>query len=276
MSILIGLFLLAVGAAAQPAPHVVFVTGDHEYSSERTMPLLARQLETRYGLRTTVLKAFPDENSERDIPGLEALATADLAVFFLRWRALPQEQLRPIRAYLDSGRPVIGFRTSTHAFKYPPGDELEKWNDFGADVLGAPWITHHGHTSSTDVRAVAEAAGHPILTGVAGSFHVRSWLYQVRPDYPPRDATVLMMGHPVKSERKDPMDNPVAWTYRTRAGGRVFTTTLGHPEDFAVEAFQRLVVNAIYWALGRPAPERWGGRMPIDVAYEKQKKPAGG
>src|SRR5207249_1674067 len=51
---------------------------------------------------------------ERDIPGLEALATADLAVFFLRWRALPQEQLRPIRAYLDSGRPVIGFRTSTH------------------------------------------------------------------------------------------------------------------------------------------------------------------
>jgi len=30
---LIGLFVLAVVASAQPAPRVVFVTGDHEYSS---------------------------------------------------------------------------------------------------------------------------------------------------------------------------------------------------------------------------------------------------
>ena len=37
-------------------PLVVFVTGDHEYGSESTMPLLAAELEKNYGMRTIVLK----------------------------------------------------------------------------------------------------------------------------------------------------------------------------------------------------------------------------
>src|SRR6185436_11024156 len=83
-------------------PHVVFVTGDHEYSGEETMPLLAQELEKNYGMKATVLKAYPDQDSETDIPGLEALDQADLAVFFLRWRQLPASQVAHIRAYLDS------------------------------------------------------------------------------------------------------------------------------------------------------------------------------
>ena len=67
----------------------MFVTGDHEYSGEETLPLIAAELEKNYGFRTRVLKAFPDHNSEENIPGLEALKEADLVVFFLRWRRLP-------------------------------------------------------------------------------------------------------------------------------------------------------------------------------------------
>ncbi|MEY3854186.1 MAG: hypothetical protein RIS68_200, partial [Bacteroidota bacterium] len=74
-------------------PLVVFVCGDHEYSGESTLPLLAAVLEKEYGFRTKVLKSFPDQNAERDIPGLEILAEADLAVFFLRWRLLPADQV---------------------------------------------------------------------------------------------------------------------------------------------------------------------------------------
>ena len=66
------------------ALHLVFVTGDHEYSGEQTLPLLAKELEARYGFRCTVLKASPNQNSEENIPGLEALAKADLAIFYLR------------------------------------------------------------------------------------------------------------------------------------------------------------------------------------------------
>jgi len=55
---------------AKKKPLVVFVCGDHEYSGETTLPLLAAVLEKQYGFRTKVLKSFPDQNAEKDIPGL--------------------------------------------------------------------------------------------------------------------------------------------------------------------------------------------------------------
>jgi type 1 glutamine amidotransferase len=257
---------------SQARPRVVFVTGDHEYSSEETMPIIASELEKRYGMRATVLKSHPDENAEENIPGLEALGEADLAVFYLRWRRLPKEQIEHIRKYLDSGKPVIAFRTTTHAFNYPKGHELEKWNAFAADYLGAPpgWgggHFHYGHKSSSDVTINSEAANDPILAGVDKSFHVRSWLYNIAPNYPPADAKRLLIGRAVDPERKDAVENPVAWTWKNKAGAPVFMTTLGHPEDFQVEAMQRLVINAIHWALGKPAPKNWAGRIDIAVKY---------
>ena len=109
---LLGVLFLAIGSTfAQSAkkPYLVFVSGDHEYSSEETFPIIAKELETKYGFRTTVLKSSPDENAEENIPGLEALEKADVAVFFLRWRRLPAEQLRHIENYLKSGKPIVAF-----------------------------------------------------------------------------------------------------------------------------------------------------------------------
>lgn len=263
------------------APFVVFVTGDHEYSSERTMPLLAAALEKNFGLRTKVLYATEpsgrrNESYEKNIPGLEALKAADLAVFFLRWRQLPQEQLDYIQAYLDSGKPLIGFRTTSHAFNYPPGDPRARWNAFGEFAFGTPpgWgaagHTHYGHDSSTDVTIYPGAESRPILQGITNSFHVRSWLYRVLPKYPPPDARWLLMGLAVNPD-KPAQPNPVAWTWQTRQGARSFYTSMGHPEDFSCEPFQRLVVNAIFWALQRPEPP-WPGRLPIAVSYEKPKR----
>ena len=260
-------------------PQVVFVTGDHEYSGEETMPLLARELEKNYHMKATVLKAYPDQDSETDIPGLEALAKADLAVFFLRWRQLPAPQVAHIKAYLDSGKPVMGFRTSSHAFNYPKGHELEQWNAFGAEAFGSPpgWgkdgHTHYGHESSTDVTVESAAAGHPVLQGVAGPFHVRSWLYQVRPNWPPAEAVWLLQGKAV-NPNKPAQENPVAWTWKNKFGGRVFFTTLGHPEDFKVEAVQRLVINGVHWSLGLPVPNPWKGTFKLDAHYHGLKPPS--
>jgi type 1 glutamine amidotransferase len=241
------------------------------------MPAIAAELESRYGFRVTVLKSHPDENSETDIPGLEALARADLAVFFLRWRRLPQEQIEHIRRYLDSGKPVVAFRTTTHGFNYPRGHELEEWNRFASHYLGAPpgWgngHTHYGHLSSTDVFSVPSARTHEILQGVAPNFHVTSWLYHVLPDYPPADVTVLLIGKAVNPDKQGAIPNPVAWIWKNRAGGKVFMTTLGHPEDFKVESFQRLVINGIHWAAGKPVPQRWRGPINIDVKYHGIRK----
>ncbi len=262
-------------------PHLVFVTGDHEYGSERTMPMLAKELEKKFGMRTTVLlarneKGKLDENYEKNIPGLEALDKADLAVFFLRWRLLPKEQLALIQKYLDSGKPVVGFRTTSHSFHYPAGDESERWNAFGEFAFGTPpgWgasgHTHYGHKSSTDVSIIPAASKNPILTGVDQNFHVRSWLYHVLPKYPPSGATQLLMGKSIDPEHPA-IENPVAWAYHTEKGGRSFYTSLGHPEDFQVESFQRLVVNAIHWTLNKPVPKKWPGKLDINAPYEKQK-----
>ncbi len=271
------LLLILVAGAPPKQPHIVFVTGDHEYSSEATMPLIAAELEKHYGMQTTVLKSSPDENAEENIPGLEALDKADTAVFFLRWRRLPPEQLEHIRKYLDAGKPVVAFRTTTHAFNYPKEHELEKWNRFAVDYLGGPpgWGNghyHYGHKSSTDVSVNPAAASDPILNGVDKSFHVPSWLYQVAPNYPPADAKQLLIGKAVNPDRKDAVENPVAWTWKNKAGGKVFVTTLGHPEDFQVEAVQRLVINSIHWAVGKPAPKKWAGKISVNVSYHGIRK----
>lgn len=258
-------------------PHVVFVAGDNEYSSEETLPLLAAELARNYGLRVTVLKSYPDENSEENIPGLEALESADLVVLYLRWRRLPSEQLDHLQRYLESGRPVVAFRTTTHAFNYPPGHKLERWNSFAVDYLGGPpgWGRghyHYGHQSTTQVRVAPGVERDPLLRGVVKNFAVPSWLYHVRPDFPPPTARVLLLGQAVNSERQTAVENPVAWTWSNRAGGRVFMTTLGHPADFDVEAFQRLVVNGVHWALGRQVPTRWQGPFPMRVQYHGFRK----
>jgi type 1 glutamine amidotransferase len=254
-------------------PLVVFVCGDHEYSGESTLPLLAAILEKQYGIRTKILKSFPDQNAEKDIPGLEALAEADLAVFFLRWRLLPAEQVAMMEAYLKSGKPIMGFRTSTHSFNYPKTDPLFAYNGWAERAFGAPpgWggkaqHTHYGHNASTDASIIPAAAKHPILTGVDPEFHVRSWLYRVLPDFPVKGTEWLLMGKAVNPD-KAATDQPIAWTWKNEYGGRVFFTTMGHPEDFSVEPFQRLVVNAIHWELGLSVPKKWAGKLDINVPY---------
>lgn len=256
-------------------PLVVFVTGDHEYSGEETLPIIAAELEKNYGMRAVVLKAYPNHNSEKNIPGLEILKDADLAVFYLRWRQLPQDQLDLIDAYLKTGKPVMGFRTTTHAFNFPKDDPRVKWNAFGEFALNSPpgWggkagHTHYGHNSSTDVTIVKEQAKNPILTGVNPSFHARSWLYRVLPDYPVKGSTWLLMGKAVNPD-KVATENPVAWTGTNSFGGKVFMTTLGHPDDFREESFQRLIVNAIHWELGQKVPKKWKGKMDIQVPYRQ-------
>ncbi len=261
---------------AAKKPLIVFVTGDHEYSGEATLAVIAANLEKNYSFRTKFLKAFPDHNAEENIPGLEALKEADVAVFFLRWRRLPADQVQFIEDYLKTGKPLMGFRTTTHAFKYPEGHPLEKWNAFAEWAFNAPpgWggkanHTHYGHTSSTDVSIIPAAANNPILTGVSDSFHCRSWLYQVLPNYPSNGSTPLLMGHSIASESPNAYDNPVAWTGKNSYGATFFFTTLGHPEDFDQEPFQHLVINAIHWVAGKPIPKKWAGKMEINVPYRQ-------
>ena len=94
---------------------------------------------------------------------------------------------------------------------------------------------------------IPEMANHAILDGVESSFRVRSWLYHVLPLT--EECQPLLIGSTEDPEKDRSTDNPVAWT-NTYNGARVFYTSMGHPDDFAIESFDRLLKNGILWALG--------------------------
>src|SRR6516164_60415 len=113
--------------------HIVLVSGDEEYRSEEALPQLGKILAKRHGFKCTVLFAIDrkdgtiNPNVRDNIPGLEALHTADLMVIFTRYRDLPDAQMKHIADYVESGRPIIGTRTATHAFRIGRGKAYAKY-----------------------------------------------------------------------------------------------------------------------------------------------------
>ncbi len=281
--------------------HIVLITGDEEYRSEEALPALARILATRHGFRCTVLFAINPSTGEVDpnylsnIPGLHHLEDADLMIIFTRFRDLPDEQMAHIDRYLRSGRPVIGLRTATHAFRIRRSDSKYRHYDFrypegpwkggfGRRVLGETWIAHHGRHGRESTRGIIapEARDHPIVRGIRdGDIWGPTDVYRVRLPLP-GDSRPIVLGQvlagmtpdapPVSGPKNNPM-MPIAWTktYEIEPGhrGRVFTTTMGASVDLESEGLRRLLVNATYWALGMEdqIPER------ADVRFVRPYKP---
>jgi type 1 glutamine amidotransferase len=271
-------------------PHVVFVTGDEEYRSEESMPMLARILHRDYGFDVTVCYSLGKDgtinpNNLESITGLEAIDSADLLVMFTRFRKLPNDQVERIVRYAESGKPMVGFRTATHAFRYDKGPLAAAMNEaWPIKVFGQKWITHHGHFGDgheelTEVSINPEFRDHPILRGVK-PFRAYSWLYHVEGggDHLSGNCQRLLIGKALKSGHQNELDrypitNPVAWT-KTADGqsglpGRVFFTTLGHPFDFKEEPMRKLALNGILWALRMEDRIPAGGAKTETVgAYE--------
>ena len=266
---------------------IVLISGDEEYRSEEALPQLAKILSKRHGFTCTVLFAIDkdgaiDPNTNDNIPGLEALRTADLMVIATRFRNLPDDQMKEIVDYVESGRPVIGMRTATHAFNITdPKSKYAKysWNSkdpeggFGRQVLGETWISHHGDHGKQSTRGILADGDskHPITRGIKdGDIWGPSDVYGVRMPLPGdtqpivRGQVVADMtpeGKPLEGKKNEPM-MPVAWTktYKAENGktARVFTTTMGAATDLSNEGMRRLLVNACYWAAGLEAqiPEK--------------------
>ena len=104
--------VLELGGGTGPGrgKHIVLIAGDQEYRSEESIPALARILATRHGFHCTVLFSTNRQTGQIDpdtldnIPGLDALRKADLMLLFARWLALPDEQMKEIVDYTNSGR----------------------------------------------------------------------------------------------------------------------------------------------------------------------------
>ncbi len=254
---------------------VVLVSGDEEYRSEETSPMLAKILSQKYGYDCTVLFAinpdggYIDSNYQKNIPGTETLNSADLLIIGTRFRQLPEAQLAPFAVYLNAGKPVIGFRTATHAFTGGAKTGDFKWADFGLKILGEKWVAHHGRHGAQGTRSVVEPAnaGHEVLRGV-GEIFGPSDVYTV--SNLDAGATILLRGAVTETLSVDsknidgPKNNPMmplAWLreYTSPDGakkGKAFCTTMGTSEDFADEDLRRLVINAALHLTGLPVPDK--------------------
>jgi Trehalose utilisation len=268
--------------------HIVLVSGDEEYRTEESMPMLGKILSQRHGFKCTVLfsmgpdKAdYIDPNNSKGISGFDALKTADLMIIGTRFRNPDETQAAHIAAYLRAGKPVIGIRTSTHAFKGKGNFNGLPYDDFGLKILGETWVSHHGKHKVEGGRSVVEAGAeaHPILRGV-GEIFTPSDIYGVI--HLSESDSIILRG--AVTETLDPKSpnvvgaknevlQPLAWLRSyPRPGadghGKSFCTTAGASVDFVDEDLRRLVVNAAYHLVGLNVPEK------ADVSYVDPFKPS--
>jgi type 1 glutamine amidotransferase len=249
---------------------VVLIAGDQEYRSEESIPALAQILAHRHGFQCTVLFSTNRQTGAIDpatmdnIPGLEALRTADLLILFTRMLELPDDQMKEIVDYVNSGRPMIGLRTATHPFLYRkhPESPYAKYSynskefegGFGRQILGETWINHWGAHQKQSTRGVVVPGmeNHPILKGVHDVWGP-SDVYQITTLS--GDSQPILMGQVLNGMTAESQPDlskktmPIAWI-KTYNHARIFTTTMGHAGDLQNEGFRRMVVNACYWATG--------------------------
>ncbi|MDR2472629.1 MAG: isochorismatase family protein, partial [Tannerella sp.] len=260
-------------------PRVAFLTAESEYRANQRLPEFAHQLTLKdihcdFAIGIPIMNdAKPDANAEtkaeyaaygmpvggtaltaaptrHNLENLQIIDDASLAVFFIRRRALEPEKMAKIKAYVASGRPVIGIRTASHSFdakgnvprsgggieaaSASAADMMAQWPEFDRDVFGGNYQGHYGHLKTgTDVKLTPGMENHPLLKGVT-PYNSPNWLYQNRPLRTAKAQVLLIGSNPGVA------DEPVAWL-----NGNTFYTSLGHWDDWKSESFRNLMFNAV-------------------------------
>lgn len=281
-------------AAYEPAgevkgKHIVLLSGDEEYRSEESMPMLGKLLSQRHGFKCTVLFSLGadgtiDPGNGASLTHPEALDSADAIVMLLRFRHWDEATTKKFEAAVNRGVPIIALRTSTHAFGgYAKDSPFASWNwnhetgGWGKKFLGETWVSHWGKHKFEATKGIIEEANanHPVLRGVADLFGTTD-VYEAAP---PADSIILVRGQilqgmtadtppasykkptaaKVEQEVNSPM-MPIAWlrVVKNDAGteNKILTTTMGAATDLTNEGLRRLVVNGVFWGLGLEVPEK--------------------
>ncbi|MCR9296960.1 MAG: heme-binding protein, partial [bacterium] len=260
---------------------IVLISGDEEYRTEESMPMLGKILSQHHGFRCTVLFAlaadgsgYIDPNNQQGIVGWESLAEADLMIIGTRFRDPDAVAAAHITQYLNNGKPVIGIRTSTHAFQGSGSFGGLSYKDFGLKILGETWVSHHGKHKVQGARSlVAEGKSqHPILKDVGPIFcpsDVYGVIHLTEADEILLRAAVTESLAPDSPNMEGELNQPAqpfAWlhTYTSPDGrktGTSFCTTGGASVDFVDEDLRRLIVNAAYFLTDQQVPSQ------ADVAF---------
>ena len=235
---------------------IAFLTAEGEYHANQCLPEFAHDL-TLKNIHCDFALGVPKMQGEgrHNLENLQILEDADLAVLFIRRRALEPAKMDMIKRYVASGRPVLGIRTSSVAFDAQgnvpregggiveaaekASEYLAQWPELDRDVWGGNYHGHHPHLKEgTDIAIVPGMENHPLLKGVK-PFNSLNWLYQCAP-LRSEKAQVLLTG----SNPGQPLE-PVLWLN----GDKIIYTSLGHWDDWKIESFRNLMFNATNYLL---------------------------
>lgn len=243
-------------------PLVAFIMAESEYRADQRLPefanelLLTKNVDCEFALGKPIMEG----EGRHNIENLQILNDADLAVFFIRRRALEPEKMALIKNYVASGKPVIGIRTASHSFD-PKGnvpregggivaakgkvdDFLANWTEFDKDILGGNYQGHHGHLEEgTKISIVPGMQNHPVLKGVsAKGFTSPNWLYRNNP-LRSANAQVLLTG-----TIPDEASEPVLWINKNTYGKAIYTS-MGHWDDWEIGDFKNIMLNSVDYLL---------------------------
>ena len=146
----------------QPILRIGFFSGDDEYRSEITMPMIAKSLSKELSIDCPTIDV-----PKKDPPSycMISMRRADAIVFFMRWRDLSSSDCEEIEEALGSGLPIVGLRTSTHAFAMPAKSQWIWMNEgFPLQVWGQKWLTHqwsHKQDARARGRWIGEGSSDP-------------------------------------------------------------------------------------------------------------------
>jgi len=239
-AVLLAAFFLGAPAQAQAPLHIHLISGSDEYKSEASLKAYRQHLESNYDV--TITASWVHDGAEA-LPGIEHIPEADLLLVFARRMQLPAGQMDVIRRHWMQGKPIVGIRTASHAFRRSTNQV------FDHEVLGG---NYQGHFDELPAQVQNATDAHPVLDGVQ-PFTSRK-LYKAGALAP--GATVLQTGTTETDDGEH--THPVTWIHQ-HEGGRTVYTSLGVPEDFEQTSFRRLLTNAIFWAAEHERPASQGG-----------------
>ena len=235
-------FVILAGAACLEAAKeplkIHMISGSKEYKSEPSLKAFKKELEKTHNVTIT---ASWVQDKAKNLPGIENVPKADLLIVFARRLKLPEKQMNVLRKHWESGKPVVGLRTASHAFGKKDNQTFDR------KVLGGNYTGHFGD-EPVKVQTAEGAKDHPVLKGV-GKIVSRK-LYKAGPLA--AGAKLLQKG----TSQSGGHTHAVTWVNEYK-GGRMFYTSLGVPKDFENPAFRKMIVNAIYWTTKtKPAAEK--------------------
>jgi type 1 glutamine amidotransferase len=144
----------------------------------------------------------------------------------------------------DDGKGFVGIHSAAITFT--------GWPEY-VDMVGGTYDEHPWMTF--DAPVIVEDPKFPGMSQWLQSFTIRDEIYQMK-DFSRDKCHVLMSLDASKLDLKNPRvhradhDFAVTWT-KMYGKGRVYYTTLGHvPENWDRPDFQKMVMEAIKWAMG--------------------------